>query len=52
MNFEIIYEATRSFEISPLLRQVHCLPIEKRIQENILTLTFKARNDFLLRLCI
>ncbi len=46
MAARLIYKAKRSCHVSPLLKELHWLPIEKRIEEKILTITFKARNAF------
>jgi len=40
----LVFKAKRSCHISPLLEQLKWLPIEKSIEEKILTLVFKARN--------
>jgi len=39
-----VFNARRSCQVSPFLDQLKCLPIEKRIEKNILTPVFKARN--------
>jgi hypothetical protein len=44
MAARLVFKAKRSCHITPLLEQLKWLPIEKRIEEKILTLVFKARN--------
>jgi len=44
MAARLVYKARRSCHVSPLLRELRWLPIEKRIEEKIFTVTFKARN--------
>jgi len=44
MAARLVFNARRSCHVSPLLDQLKWLPIEKRIEEKILTLVFKARN--------
>ena len=46
MAARLIYKAKRSCHVSPLLKELRWLPIEKRIEEKILTITFKAHNAF------
>ena len=43
MAARLIYQAKRSCHISPILKELRWLPIEKRIEEKVLTITFKAR---------
>ena len=43
MAARLVYQAKRSCHISPLLKELRWLPIEKRIEEKILTITSKAR---------
>jgi len=40
----LVYKALRSCRVSPLLKELRWLPIERRIEEKILTMTLKARN--------
>ena len=44
MAARLVYKARRSCHVSPLLKERRWLPIEKCIEEKILTMTFKARN--------
>jgi len=46
MATRLVYTATSSCHASPLLRQLHWLPIENRIKEKSLTITFKAPSSF------
>jgi len=40
----LVYKARQSCHVSPLLKELRWLPIVKRIEEKILTVTLKARN--------
>jgi len=44
MAARLVYKARRSCHVSPLLKELRWLPIERRVEETILTITFKARN--------
>jgi hypothetical protein len=44
MAARLVCKAKRSCHVTPLLKQLQWLPIQNRIQQKILTLTFKARN--------
>jgi len=46
MAARLVYKARRSCDVSPLLKELRWLPIKRRIEENTLTMTFKARNGF------
>jgi len=41
----IISKTSRSFHITPILKELHWLPIACRIKYKILTLTYKAQHD-------
>ena len=40
----LVFKARRSCHVSPLLDQLKWLPVDKRIEQKILSLVFKARN--------
>lgn len=46
MAARLVCNAKRSCHVSPLLKELRWLPIEKRIELKILTLTLKARSAF------
>jgi len=44
MAARLVYKVRRSCHVSPLLKELRWLPVEKRVEEKNLTTTFKARN--------
>ncbi len=44
MAARLVFKARRSCHVSPLLDQLKWLPIDKRIEQKVITLVFKARN--------
>jgi len=44
MVARLIYKAMRSCHASALLKELRWLPIEKRVEEKVFTINFKARN--------
>jgi hypothetical protein len=45
MAARLVCKARRSCHVTPLLKQLQWLPIKNRIEQKILMMTFKARND-------